>query len=115
MIVFIIMVLFTIPVSLLADQRVKSIWAGGKEFKKNQLPTQRTTFIYNCEISESKAVLIPCRRIHRGQEEDGCFPAKVQLPLKRKGEKREKFNYKAVTGVSILQGSIFLGGIKAHF
>lgn len=111
------MVLFTIPVSLLADQKLNSIWAGGKKLqKKNNPPTQKTAVTYNYEISECKAVLIPCRRIHRGQEEDGCFPAKVQLPLKRKGEKGEKLNFKAATGESILQqGSIFLGGIKAHF
>lgn len=90
------MVVFTISVSLLADQKLNSIWAGGKKLKKKP-PAQRTTFIYNDEISENKAVLIPCRRIHRGQEEDGCFPAKVQLPLKRKGEKREKLHFKAAT------------------
>lgn len=92
-----IMVVFTIPVSLLTDQKLNSIWAGGKKLKKKKPPAQRTTFIYNHEILENKAALIPCRRIHRGQEEDGCFPAKVQLPLKRKGEKREKLNFKAAT------------------
>lgn len=88
----IIMVLLTIPISLVVDQKPKSIWARGKELKKKTINPSKNYVHINYEISESKAVLIPCRRIHRGQEEDGCFPAKVQLPLKRKREREKKIN-----------------------
>lgn len=60
---------------------------GVKEKSNNplkELPSYTT-------IRFQKAALVPCRRIHRGQEEDGCFPAKVQLPLKKL--KREKKNH----------------------